>query len=146
VVDLPEREIVTSLVQVDKCEQTVGARRHRIERQGFLRERFGSLEFFFLTEFRPSRNDGFETRAAERGIGLGLLRLKVDRGLEKRGSLVFLFAACMRHELAPAHHVFVSREVFGRLRKKPLPLEPGELHSGCSDDASRDVVLHGKCL
>jgi len=74
VADLPEREILTSLVQVDKCEQAVGARRHRIERPGFLRERFGLLEFF-LTEFRPSRNDGFEMRAAERGIGLGLLRV-----------------------------------------------------------------------
>jgi len=88
VADLPEREIVTSLVQVDKCEQAVGARRHRIERPGFLRERFGLLEFF-LTEFRPSRNDGFEMRAAERGIGLGILRVKVDRGWKSAAASSF---------------------------------------------------------
>jgi hypothetical protein len=44
---------------------------------------------FFLTEFRPSRNDGFEMRPAERGIGLGILRVKVDRGWKSAAASSF---------------------------------------------------------
>ena len=77
VADLPEREIVSSFVHVDKCEQAVGACRRRIERQGFLRERHGLLKLF-LTKFRPSRNEDLEMRAAERGVCCGIVRVEVD--------------------------------------------------------------------
>ena len=67
-VDLPERQIVPPPVNIDEREQAVGAGRRWIERQRFLRERLGLIEFL-LAKFSPSRDDGLEMRAAERGIG-----------------------------------------------------------------------------
>ena len=73
-IDLPKREIIPSLVIVDRPEQSVGAGRCGIECERFLCEPFGFREFV-LAELGLSRDDSLEMRAAERGIGGGIARV-----------------------------------------------------------------------
>ena len=53
-----------------------------------------------------------------------------------------LFACGSDRAVTTAQDVFICREAAGRLGKDALLLEPGELGSGGTDDAPRNIVLH----